>query len=32
MSDEWACDCKEDAVFATEAEYDAHLETHGEED
>ena len=32
MSDEWACDCKEDAVFATEAEYDAHLETHGEEE
>jgi hypothetical protein len=28
MTNEWECDCKEGAVFATEAEYDTHLETH----
>jgi len=28
MSIDWECDCKEGAVFVTEAEYDAHLETH----
>jgi hypothetical protein len=32
MTNEWECDCKEGAVFATEAEYDAHLETHGDEE
>jgi hypothetical protein len=28
MNDQWECDCKEGAIFATEAEYDTHLETH----
>jgi hypothetical protein len=32
MTNEWECDCKEGAVFATEAEYDAHLETHGDDE
>ena len=32
MEDKWECDCKEYAVFETEAEYDAHLETHGGEE
>ena len=28
MTDEWECDCKEGAIFATEKEYDLHMETH----
>lgn len=30
---EWECDCREDAIFKTEAEYDLHFELeHKEED
>jgi hypothetical protein len=32
---EWECDCRADAIFKTEAEYEAHFETdpyHKEED
>ena len=32
MSDLWECDCREDAVFTTEEEYDLHLESHEHED
>jgi hypothetical protein len=32
MNEEWECDCKEDAVFSTEEEYDLHLETHETEE
>jgi len=30
MSDKWECDCRADAIFKTEAEYDAHFETYPE--
>lgn len=30
MSDEWECECA--AVFATESEYDTHIETAHEEE
>jgi hypothetical protein len=33
--DEWECDCRADAIFKTEADYDAHFETdpaHKEDD